>query len=155
MGSWVYMGFKCKNDVCYFRILQMTAVSFKFLFFSWLCSITFTERVKTLANDFISILLGIATFFLHKACQIIFFSYSHIQYVFNGKDLAYILSIWHGDFFFPISVSLVCITGHWSIPYLFVFSSQLHKMYWADRCGIKRSLALWCSNYGLLWWFRW
>ena len=100
MGSWVYMGFKCKNDVCYFIILQMTAVSFKFLFFSWLCSITFTERVKTLANDFISILLGIATFFLHKACQIIFFSYSHIQYVFNGKDLACILSIWHGDFFF-------------------------------------------------------
>lgn len=74
------MGFKCKNDVCYFVILQMTAVSFKFLFFFWLCSLTFTERVKTLANDFISILLGIATFFLHEACQVIFFSYSNTQY---------------------------------------------------------------------------
>lgn len=85
MGCWVYMGFKCKNDVCYFVILQMSTVSFKFLFFSWLCSLTFTERVKTLANDFISILLGIATFFLHKACQVIFFSYSNTQYFLMAK----------------------------------------------------------------------
>ena len=64
MGCWVYMGFKCKHDICYFVILQITGVSFKcfILFLSILRSVTFTERVKALANDFISILFGIATF---------------------------------------------------------------------------------------------
>lgn len=110
MGCWVYMGFKCKNDVCYFVILQMSTVSFKFLFFSWLCSLTFTEGVKTLANDFISILLGIATFFLHKACQVIF-SYSNTQYFLMAKIWP-VFYQFDMEIFFPISVSLFCITGH-------------------------------------------